>query len=397
MELGDQIIVDPNLQVLLNENREVIVGDYLYKYTEEGLYKTSLSRKFSAPGTSNNNTEFIPLDLSSTIENDYSQVEQTNDEIKFSSVQKNSSLSNRLSFSTTQNFSYSTAGKHSLLDKAFGINHTTYVWGPDRRRLKVRVWDRNWFFFSSKGYEVRWQRYKKIWRWRFYIKSYPDKIALGVNSMNYNVNNPFPFNWDAFNSTENPFYNRHRTEYNFEGVKYNYFGNIIPNPTHYKFALDPILGSDNFVLRAINKSFSRFNPYGVVSKHNLQKYYSSKDAYKDINKQVNSTLLNARKYLTKLRNKENEKGKSPSLELTTVYPNRVSHTLGNVQVMRNRDNSIYKVLDWSVLVSLKYGGNSGWEFKPLRPLNIIEIKSFDIYGAAYYKGKWYGKRIIGYN
>lgn len=38
IDLEDELISDPVLANLLNEDREIIVGDSLYKYTETGLY-----------------------------------------------------------------------------------------------------------------------------------------------------------------------------------------------------------------------------------------------------------------------------------------------------------------------------------------------------------------------
>ena len=71
----------------------------------------------------------------------------------------------------------------SIWGSISGYSRVTYDWAPNNRRVKVKFWNRNWLLFSSMGISVRFQKKKKFWRWSTYVKSYPDKVALGVNSL----------------------------------------------------------------------------------------------------------------------------------------------------------------------------------------------------------------------
>ncbi len=73
------------------------------------------------------------------------------------------------------------------------------------------------------------------------------------------------------------------------------------------------------------------------------------------------------------------------------------YSLGNI-IHSKSDNSIKKYMDLGFIIGYSSTIGEKFSFKHFSFSDyktIEEVRSFDIYGAALYKGKWYGKRIVG--
>jgi len=206
VELTDEIVTDPALASLLNEDREIVVGDSLYKYTETGLYfclkkdkeklynylnklsstqkKNIIVQKQISPNKSLT-AKVIPIDegidwflppspkviidpapLTTVILPDPTVI-----------------LNNRIN-----DLPVCEGSGGGLLSDIFGTNLSCIDYFDGRHRIKTEYWDQNYFFYKSTGVEVRTQ-VKTLWIW---WASDSDEIHLGINRIYLKYDNPIP-------------------------------------------------------------------------------------------------------------------------------------------------------------------------------------------------------------
>lgn len=381
--IDDEIIMDRNFQVLLNHNREIFIENKIYQYTEDGLYiqttKENEIFKISSTQESKTTSEFIPIDYGIETIHDYSQISD-NTQISSNPYLKTSSTS-EMSFETSSNLDYDEEQRNSLWEKKIGINHTTYVYTPNSRRVKIKYWDTNYFLFNSTGMEVRFQKKRKYFGITFWEKSYPSKVQLGINNMSlirkkpsiYNPNNDWGNDTYQFK-----YYNRY----------YNSYGVEVSKERIYSFPLNTanVDIPDNIIDFKIKVPI--FNEISFD--------YTKKDLYNAINDLAQEQLKNGMKQLSNVLKSNSE----PSFKISNEDSWNQLYTLGNIQHVKSGDNSIKKYIDLGFMVGYSHtlGGKFSFgNFSFSNYKTIEEIKSFDIYGAALYNGVWYGKRIVGSN
>ena len=213
----DEIIPDPSLAALLNEDREIIISDSLYKYTENGMYfclmkdkqklydylnKVGLSGKLSKNTSTNSQltskmalpavTEvsdginlFIPIDYYDVVP----LVFATNSTVT-SGIQTPKLIKQNLGICSIQ--------KQGFFEKIFGASEKDEDYYDDNRRIQISYWNHNYFLFSSIGCSARLQKREKFLGVMYWDKSYADKIELGVNSVQYD----YKFNVPQFNQSQ---------------------------------------------------------------------------------------------------------------------------------------------------------------------------------------------------
>lgn len=380
-DIEDELIVDSNFEVLFNFDREIIVEDKLYRYTEEGVYSIEedeiidfrifLKSQIEKTGIANKNSlpdgfEFIEMDLKS-------DVKYVNSTINSLQNKGYTTLDIAKKNFETKVFSPPT----SLWAKTFGYSITSYISTPDSKRVKVKFWNRDWLLFSSVGCEVRFQKKKKVWRWTYYVKSYPTKVALGINSVSYIYNSPISQVIPSSLTTG--------LMYTWKGV--NYYENGTNMNTYKKIVnLNPV---SNFFDADFNIEISVFKPkvwYGV----NIT--FSDEDLIKELNKQIDSYLVSAYKKIPSL----NKASKNPQMAISEIFKNKYIFTIANREKIKTGDNNITEYFDFST-ATLGASINSGSSeitpsFKP--SIGAFTTKSIDVFGAAYYDELWYGVRII---
>ncbi|MDO6736828.1 hypothetical protein [Wenyingzhuangia sp. 2_MG-2023] len=381
----ETIILDPNFQVLLNKNRELIIDNKLYRYTSEGVYIQPIvdhnnSRK-SLIKEAKNNVTFIKLNLQNNIISDYSQIGEIKNETKHPLTSMRTSNDSEMTFENSSNLDYDEERRNSLWEKKIGINHTTYVYTPNNRRVKIKYWDNNYLLFNSTGMEVRFQKKRKVWRWTFWEKSYPSKVQLGINNMSLIRKKPsiYNFNNDWSNDTyQFEYYNRY----------YDSYGKEVSKERIYSFPLNTAnVDIPNNIIN-INLKVPLFNEIHLD--------YTKIDLYKSINNLAQQQLKNGIKQLSNVLKNTSE----PAFKIRNQDSWNQLYTIGNIKHIKSGDNSIKKYIDLGFMIGYSHtlGGNfsfSNFSFSNYK--TIQEIKSFDIYGAALYNGRWYGKRIIGSN
>ena len=392
-DIEDELIVDSNFEVLLNFNREIIVEHKLYRYTRDGIYsveedkiiefrnivksQTTQNKRTSGKTSLPSGITFIKMNLrSEMIDNENQTTKKSNTQLK-SRVRYSDLAEAKL------NFGVEVFKKNpSVWGKIFGYSRYAYDWAPNKRRVKIKFWNRNWLLFSSMGIEVRFQKKKKFWKWSYYVKSYPDKIALGVNSLQYNykqVLEPYisPTVFDNI-------------YYTYKGINYHSNGKIsLEKPPKLQFPIDKLLSPDDLYVTIVNPLNNRVSTVGQ----------SSEQIVKTINDAASDLLKEAIKSIPSSFEKPNE---NTTVSILNILKDGTELTIFNQNWIREKDNNITKRLVLDVpLIGIKstLDGDGGFTKNTKVPfpelsLSNYETGSIDIYGGAFYKGKWYGKRLI---
>ncbi|WP_407267426.1 hypothetical protein [Tenacibaculum maritimum] len=208
----DLLIPDPIFAAIINEEREIIVGDSLYKYTEKGLFfgKVQDSIKIRKVSSENN-------DLQSRI--DYCEIRRSEGGIRKVDEGVNryiarieypeeclgggssgggSSGSGTPVDSTTnpetninniiQNLS-ACDGDNNYWLGAFGIyKYCHQYFNNDDYRMQIEFWKENFLIYESIGTKI--QTHDEGWFWWNNIDS--DELRLGINKVYLKYNIPQP-------------------------------------------------------------------------------------------------------------------------------------------------------------------------------------------------------------
>ena len=405
-DIEDEIIIDSNFEVLLNFNREIIVDNKLYKYTKDGIYSVEEDniidfRDFiQTQSTQNINgtlkrqslkLQSLPSGVS-FIEMDYGvEISNNEEQVKTLNIQKNTTP--RYSNLATTRYSNLGTAKlnfgvdvfkknNSFWGRVFGYSRVSYDWAPNNRRVKVKFWNRNWVLFSSMGVSVRFQKKKRFLWFSYYTKSYPDKIALGVNSLKYSYKqilkpyvSPTVFG-DLF--------------YTYKGINYHKNGNrSLVKPPKIQFPIDKLLNPDDLYVTIVNP----FNNMPITVGQ------SSEQIVKAVNNAASDLLVSAIRSIPSTFG-NNKPNSDTTVSILNILKDGTELTVFNQNWTRDRDNSITKYLALDVpTIGFKSSADDNFlsNLEPSLP-NLTTSNyvtgSIDIYGGAFYGGKWYGRRLI---
>lgn len=222
-DIEDDLIQDPSLAALLNEERELIIGDSLYKYTEKGLYfclekdRQKLYNYLNNSNSSSKNNltkrmaELTQVDegISLFIPEDRPFLEVPTPNIPRQDpfpVQPTPKL-------IKSSLPISRVDQDGFFEKIFGETEVDTEDYGDGRRIKIKFWNQDYFIFSSLGCSARFQKRVKILGVSGWQKSYATQIELGVNDISYEYN----FNVPVYNAAK---YNYENFFIEINGVKY---------------------------------------------------------------------------------------------------------------------------------------------------------------------------------
>ncbi len=247
IKLEDEIIADPFFSALLNENREIIVGDVFYKYTELGLYYCNKEQKNVLFDYLENLT---PTDRILIITKNRSMVGIKGGENEFIEnigdgishfvckivpddpgdggsgggggsgyIPPTPAILNVLSLPICA------VDEQGFFEGFFGASEDCYVHYSNNRRTKTSFWNQNYHIYSAIGSSISLEKRNVIrflwWSTVYWDNSFADKIELGVNTISYKYN----FNVPMFNQA---LYNYSTTFFEYNGTKYNVNGQVIP-------------------------------------------------------------------------------------------------------------------------------------------------------------------------
>jgi hypothetical protein len=392
IDLDDDFIVDNSFSILLNEDREIIVEGILYRYQEDGVFQVEEERieefRTYINGGIGQKKSYTDEDFGFK-RMDY-RIEMYED---CSYGGGGSGGSNSVAvpdfYEAKLNFHTAEFSKNpSLWGQTFGYARTETVNVPDNKRIKLKFWNRNYVLFKSFGTEIRFQKKVSFLGISGWQKSYPTKIALGINNLQYNYVQGAEtfFSPAVFNSTI----------YSFGGHNYYPNGQYAPNNIpKVSFPVAELLGGTNSLDVFITDPFNDFD---------FEISLDSKQ-YANLINQTSTALLDLgiKKAISWVGLKPST---TSTMFVTRLLRNGTSITIINknwIGEEDNEENNITKYLDVRVpTITLRADvGTNGENFfsnpsVPFPTLNLDNYKtsSVDFYGAVLYKNIWYGKRMV---
>jgi len=390
IELDDEVIIDPNFAIILNENREIIVEGKVYKYQENGVFILSEEnidefRNYINGDELLNNTYndndfgFQEMDYLTRIYYDENQSNTGGGNEIVQTVPN--LLEAKLNFQT-----YEFSRNPSLWGETFGYTRSEIITVPDDKRAKLKFWNRNYLLFKSIGTEIRFQKKVKFLGIIGWQKSYPTKIAMGINSLQYNYSKGAG---NFFNS--NIFAKR---LYSLGG--YDYFANgqfSYTRPPIVPFPLANVLGINNGLKVSITFPFTDFK----VSVNLTPKQYAN------LINQAGSLLLKEGLDFAKSLSIFGFTSVNTPVLINKFYRDVTSITIINKNWIKDEDNNITQYFDIQIpTITIRADiGISGQNFfsNPTIPFPSLtssnyKTGSIDFYGGVLYKGVWYGKRMV---
>lgn len=404
MDLDDELITDPAFAALVNENGEIQIDDKVYKYTEIGLYSADVDNAHKIDEYLNTLTSDEKMNLYSDLIQPCQspKILQLTEEVSHliparseevcggggGSFNWSSGINNPppaaqpvtsykpAAYLIKENLATCNITSNGFFEGIFGTTQTCYDYYKDNRRIKVKFWNQNFYFFSSIGSSARLQKREKMLGISYWEKSYASTIEMGLNYIRYD----YTFNVPAFNIDQ---YNYETTFFEFNGVKYNSTGKVITKvPT----------GAGNFI-------FDTNDGQEVLNITILNNEISLNNA--QINKIIDEAAKKMVDGIENIMTRSNliikmQQGKIKYNLLKAVpFSKKVTIFTTDVKWIRNNDNAITHYYDLNFLFTWKssYEGIGDY-LKGLSGSTPYTNVSADIYGAALHNNEWKGRRLI---
>jgi hypothetical protein len=408
IDFDDELISDPALAALLNEDREIYVADSLYKYTETGLYFCHTKDKKKLYDYLSNTSPLDKLQTARKSSSVNSMASKMNGRFANELIEVsdgimhfvpnpiddwvgggmyvplpnipnlNPPLTQQSPRLIKQNLPICRIDDDGWFEKIFGESEVATESYGDGKRIKVKFWNQNYFLFSSIGCSVRFQKRVKFLGISGWQKSYAEQIELGINSIEFD----YKFNVPAFNNSIHV--SGPTIYYNYKGVNYNQFGQVIPSlPTR-------------------NPGF----PFNTDRNQNFIDIYLFQNDIVLSSKEANKKIDDGLKALSKLLPRDNpdKKELDKGLDSETIkynilkavpFSNKVTLATMGVKWTNNDDNAITQYFDFNFLFRWKSEYKDAGDYlKGLNGGTSYSKVGVDIYGAALHKGQWKGRRLI---
>lgn len=401
----DDVIQDPAFSSLLNEEREIIIENIIYKYTDFGLFYCDYSKQDELDNYLSALSEQDILSLIGVDRLNYNESDELGEVNKVldgginyflpesgrslldadSSFLLNSSTSNLaanpsadsyvpLSDYIKQNLPLITIQKQGFFERLFGATEDNVTYLKDGRRVVVKFWNQNYYLFSSIGCKVKTQKRMKKFGISWWEKTYVEKIELGVNSMSYE----YKFNVPAYNHSK---YLYETTFFEYNGTKYNSAGKIINTvPTS--------IGTFNFDLSSAQTGLKIF-----VAGYEV----TNKDVNQLVDKALNTVVNASQDFMVK--NDIIQKATNGKLKYEIVnavpFSDKVKFIVTRVNWSATNDHQVAHYFDRNFLFTYKssYDGTLDY-LNGLRGSTAYTNVNIDFYGAVYNDGEWSGSRLI---
>jgi len=293
-DVDDDLILDDDFASFLNVNREIIVNDTLFTYTEAGIFVThksniGISRQYILDNPPSNSitmpqpgtypTENPVLKVVVPTPNPCGGISEFNLSLEDPTLNLDNDVNN-LNFESC--YSYNTGGSgggssgsssdhtQSLLNYVNSLtecdqsNNLLGAFGPDRRcwsdfdkrrRTKTVFWKHNYYVYQSIGVKVKHQKKHKTFGW-WYASEDNDEIALIINKAYFKMKPNF-----SITDVHNNNYSRHIF---FNGHVYNsqaqlissYYPNglELPNlPLQAEFIISDVIQNTTGISYSANK------------------------------------------------------------------------------------------------------------------------------------------------
>ena len=388
-DIEDDLIQDPSLAALLNEERELIIGDSLYKYTEKGLYfclekdRQKLYNYLNNSNSSSKNNltkrmaELTQVDegISLFIPEDRPFLEVPTPNIPRQDpfpVQPTPKL-------IKSSLPISRVDQDGFFEKIFGETEVDTEDYGDGRRIKIKFWNQD-YIFSSLGCSARFQKRVKILGVSGWQKSYATQIELGVNDISYEYN----FNVPVYNAAK---YNYENFFIEINGVKYAGSGKqMIEFPS----------GAANFPY--VGTSPQEITVHILRQDLLTVKYDANKVYNQIVDLAVKEAFNKIKSYNPALKDVADKVEKGDQLyKVIAVNPltNKATISTQGLKWTSNNENAITHYFDFNFLLTYKSDYDSTEDYlKGLQGSTKYTNVRADIYGAALHNNVWKGRRLV---
>lgn len=403
--INDDLIKDPFFSTILNENREIIIGEDFYKYTELGLYFCKKSDRKILYDYLENLTTAERISII-TKNREPQKKRSKSDEGQIENVGNGISHFYKLMYIDPDKLdpdyqgggggSYTPPAPPAILNAPylglcvvegqgffegiFGVTEDCYDHYSNNRRVITSFWNQNYLIYASIGSSVSLEKRNVLDFWLFSIvwwdNSFADKMALGVNSINYKYN----FNVPMFNQSE---YNYATTFFEYNGTKYNINGQVIPTmPTGKgKFIFDT--DSNQNVLDITVLGYNH-----KIDNNQLNGYID------DVVNAIVSNSVMPQIEKQRLQSDKNNGNLKANVLYAVPFTNNVKFITTDVAWRENNVHRITHYFDFNFLFTYKstYSGYSQYLNGLNGATSYTEVKA-DIYGAALHNNEWRGRRL----
>lgn len=420
LDLDDELIMDPYFASILNENREIYVGDELYIYTTKGVYVSKIEKEavlqeylknleakmvandiMSVPGIceykvdtgekpqateggglSLSQVEMVPVAVTEDItlysNEDLDMYEDdpcnsgggtggggtggggTGGGGTGGGSTGGSGTAGTYPLVVPQSFQDCAYAQNSLWQQAFGNRVKCNDYHDGKHRVQTQFWNQNFVLFKSLGTKVKYQR-KRFIGWS--ESTAADYVELGINYIKYKYKNPISHPTSLYDN---------EVVFQYKGYTVNSTGQVIGWP-------------------AASSNWPFVNPQQTFFE---LKVFSVDVDYGDVNSAINTLLGLARQNLPGWLNLENDLNLNKvGLQYAKILSNETEIIVAN-KVGRHGSNYQHNfefdfLLSWS-------SDDDFWDnfFKSLlwKPYDVMEV---DIYGMAPKSGVIKGRRVRG--
>jgi hypothetical protein len=403
IKLEDEIIADPFYSTLLNENREIVVGDDIYKYTELGLYfckkedkqilydflnnmtpaerMTIITKNRTSTGIQYPNNELLE-DVGSGISHFNKMLAPDpcdhNWAMDFCAGGSGPAPQVQQAVLNASNLGACAVETQGFFEHIFGASEDCNDYYNDNRRIQTSFWNQNFLVYASVGTSARFQKQESaVWgAITWWEKSYATKMELGVNYVTYKYN----YNVPMYNQG---YFNYSTTFFEYNGTKYNVNGQVIPTvPT----------GSGNFKFNT--NSNQKVIDIWVLGA-NLQLDNGQVNSY--IDQALNQLIsqINAYDVKQELLAKKASGDLKANIIYAVPFGNSVKFITANAGWKANDEHVITQYFDFNFTFTYKNSYETTGDY--LSGLNgatsYTEVKA-EVYGAALHNNLWRGRRLI---
>lgn len=409
IDLDDELISDEKFASVLNENRELYVGDSIYVYTTNGVYFTSiekedllheyldnLGKQFTKSQMRQQKKQKIlanqkreEAEISSlSLEPVEGELTAIDDNIMYyepiiapddpytggggSYGGGGSSTSDDYPILKPKQFGSCVYSPDSLWQQAFGERVKCNDYHDDEHRIQTQFYNENYYVYATIGAKAKYQK-KRFIGWS--ESSTADFVELGINYVKYT----YEFNAPQYNPHDMKY-----ISYKYNGVTYDTDGYVMdynmPMPNNWPIKNEGVpLVTLEIVINELGVNYDENSPYVFDGGQ-------ANDIIQDL-------ITQAARSVPGLANDLDQN--KVDIEIMKFSPGKATYIVNN-RVLRDGSNAS-KNFDFNFLAT--YSSDEDYDdFSALLDqLNAKRYKdvSVDIYGAGLRHGVWKGKRIIG--
>ncbi|PTX44177.1 hypothetical protein C8P64_0147 [Christiangramia gaetbulicola] len=400
VDVDDELIMDPRFAALLNEGREIIVGDTIYVYTQKGLFYSDLSHE-------SNLRDYLAKKNKASLEKREEIIDVCGTGEVEPYVFQHSDCDgggggggggtppapsyDDFPLDIKRSLGVCVVDDTSLWQQVFGQAETCHDYFADDRRAKVKFWNQNYFIFSSIGAQVKHQK-KNFFIWD--SSDATDYIEMGLTNVSFKYNFPTAVYGEIFRNISSG------VIITWKGKTYTADGRVI----------------NGYPLQASNL------PFDVQDNDAISVYLFNEDINIIDEQQANNIIRDAARnfistYGSSLETPISNTSDDLGIHGVIIDPlsNGATFTIVGQIIRQQNASSITKIFDFNVLVgfNLKLSGgsysvgpkgdamvyNSGAsvEYESVMATSYTDV-TLDMYGVVRRNGDEYrGRRVISEN